>query len=244
MRPKPRARAVSEAPVLELLERTEELATRWAIGLMGARPLERIADIPWLTVAREAPGLCAQAVRALASDAELRRLTGVGEAGREAFCCTRTLTLLACADDAGSIVHAVEALRGVLWETLLDEMREPTAREVADLADRLAYVCAMIAAAAIASRAAALDAAAARAAQQARHASGLQSGVGGHAVLIDEWEDDQVAASPGETRAPPRTSDAQPDPLHPSAWDVPLPEEIRVARTAPPRPARLDERAY
>jgi hypothetical protein len=40
------------------------------------------------------------------------------------------------------VVQAVEALRGVLWETLIDQLSEPSAREVGDLADRLAYVCA------------------------------------------------------------------------------------------------------
>ena len=47
-------------------------------------------------------------------------------------------------------VAAVEELRGVLWEVLLDQLEEPTAREVGDLADRLAHVCAVALAVALA----------------------------------------------------------------------------------------------
>jgi hypothetical protein len=172
----PRARAVGDAPVEWLLERADELARRWAVALIVALPLERIGEIPLDGFAREAPPLCAQFVRALQSDAELAHLvappeqaparrrperraapgdggqdhTGGEHAGHdagEAAAQAHRLGALTGAHQRGvAAVQAVEALRGVLWEALLDALRWPSpdataARQVADLADRLAYVC-------------------------------------------------------------------------------------------------------
>jgi GGDEF domain-containing protein len=144
--PAPRARPVAEAPVDALLVMAEELARRWAIALIRARPLERIGEVPLEDLAREAPALCAQAVRALCSDGELERMVGGG--GDQDTSPASRLAALAGAPDSRSAVAAVEALRGVLWEALLDELGwsisdRSSARMVADLADRLALVCSM-----------------------------------------------------------------------------------------------------
>jgi GGDEF domain-containing protein len=151
MHVQPRARPVAEAPVDALLARADELARRWAIALICTRPLGRIAEIPLDDLAREAPALCAQLVGALGSDRELERMIPGG--GREDAGPASRLGALAGVPDSCSAVAAVEALRGVLWEALLDELRPgppgsvlPTSdrsstRLVADLADRLAYVC-------------------------------------------------------------------------------------------------------
>ncbi|HXM86105.1 MAG TPA: hypothetical protein VN889_00580, partial [Solirubrobacteraceae bacterium] len=69
-----RARAVADAPVDALLANADELARRWLIALIAARPLEQIAELPLDALAAAAPELCEQLVRALASDAELERL--------------------------------------------------------------------------------------------------------------------------------------------------------------------------
>jgi GGDEF domain-containing protein len=140
----PRARPVAEAPVDALSAMAEELARRWAIALIRARPLERIGEVPLAELAREAPALCAQAVRALSSDGDLERMVGGG--GDQDISPASRLGALAGAFDSGSAVAAVETLRGVLWEALLDELGRSTsdrssARLVADLADRLALVC-------------------------------------------------------------------------------------------------------
>jgi hypothetical protein len=146
----PRARPVADAPVDAMLARTDELARRWAIALIVARPLGQMAEVPLEELAREAPALCAQIVRALASDPELARLA----AGREPGFADGSLQVsrlggLARAPDPRDAVEEVEALRGVLWEALLEELRPspsgslpPTARLVGDLADRLAHACA------------------------------------------------------------------------------------------------------
>ena len=126
----PRARPVPEAPLDALLARADELARRWAIALILMRPLERIGELDLEMLAREAPALCAQVIRALASDAELERLIGRGADGRDDSAPARKLSALAGAQDAESAIEAVEALRGVVWEALLEELPGPLGRSI------------------------------------------------------------------------------------------------------------------
>lgn len=107
---------------------------------MAAVPLETLID--------QAPTLCAQVVRALGSDLELDRLMGVGSRADSAV--ARRLAVVCGALDELEAIAAVEALRGVLWEALRDELCEPSARLVGDACDRLAYVCAEMLAPALA----------------------------------------------------------------------------------------------
>ncbi len=220
--PSPRARPVAEAPIGALLERADELARGWAIALILARPLERIGEINLEALARDAPALCAQAVRALESDAELERMVGSDAAhGRGESASAHKLAALVGGRDAESAVDAVEALRGVLWEALMGELRDPPARQVADLADRLAYVCATALAATVA--AGAQDAAAETAGPAAAAVGAGDSGADpGHshgspigprgAVLIDERADAPTAPAPSRVPAPPAVPDAPVDP--------------------------------
>lgn len=224
-----RARPVAEAAVDILLERAEELARGWAIALILARPLQRIGEIPLGDIAREAPALCAQAIRALESDVELERMAGPrARSGREEFPGAHRLGALAGAGDAGAAVEAVEALRSVLWEALIDELRAPTARQVADLADRLGYVCATVLDATLAapflpdaemaSEAAGVPVGGPSPANA--HQSGASperdraSGRGSRAVLVDERAD-----GPGPVA---RIAQTQPMTARPLPWDLPL----------------------
>lgn len=140
-----------DAPVDGLLSGVEELVRRWAISLIVSRTLEDIGEIPLEDLAREAPSVCALAVRALGSNADLRRL--------EEHEATARLGVIAGARDLGAAVDAVESLRGVLWEAVLDELRWPSpdqsigeepiasrslATQIAELSDRLGYVCSRI----------------------------------------------------------------------------------------------------
>jgi hypothetical protein len=241
MHPQPRARPVAEAPVDALLTRVEELAKRWAIALILALPLERIGEIPLEDLAREAPALCARVVRALESEAELERMTGGGDAsGRgghdEETAPVQGLAALVGARDAGSTVQAVEALRGVLWETLLSELHDPRARAVADLSDRLAYVCSAILIAAIPMTVAPDEAVVAHVADGATGASERKSSGQAGVVLVDEREEreDVPARSSAVSRAPLDPS-AEPEMERPQTrprplpWDTPS-EEMRVTR--------------
>lgn len=144
--PAPRARAVAGAPVDGLLARADELARRWAIGLILALPLERIGELPLERFVRAAPALCAQVVRALESDEELARITARVANGSGHTSPVSRIAEITGARDGTAAVEAVEALRGVLWEALQEELCwagfEPSpSRLLGDLADRLAYVC-------------------------------------------------------------------------------------------------------
>src|SRR5271154_5446268 len=106
-----RPRPVSEAPVENLIDRADDLARRWVIALILMRPLQRIGELPLEDLARAAPALCAQAIRALFSDAELDRLAGSCAAGsREESADAHELGKLAGARDAEEAVEAVESL--------------------------------------------------------------------------------------------------------------------------------------
>jgi GGDEF domain-containing protein len=153
--PVPRARPVADLPLEDLIGRSEELARAWAVALIVTRAPSAIAEIPLEDLARDGPRLCVQMLRALGSDAELERLTEpLPEGGREELAAAAGLASLAGARGVASVIAALEALRGVLWEELLGELRRPVferadAHLLADLADRLSYVCAMALAAAL-----------------------------------------------------------------------------------------------
>jgi GGDEF domain-containing protein len=219
-----RARAVAGLPIEALSERGGELARRWAAALILARPLERAAEIPLEELALDGPSLCANALRALQSDAELGRLTGRGPAtGREGSAPARRLAAVTGARDAATAVAAVESLRGVLWESLLGELREPSARELGDVGDRLAHVCSCILAVAVAEL------------EEGRHdppderagvpqaAPRRSAHADGGAVIVDELAD---AAAPvggrGElAREPPETPSGEIEIRDERGWEGP-----------------------
>ncbi|HWW91004.1 MAG TPA: hypothetical protein VNY35_09520 [Solirubrobacteraceae bacterium] len=151
----PRARPIAELPLEALMGQAQELARAWAVALIVARPPSAIAYIPLEDLACDGPRLCAQMLRALGSDDELEALTTPpADSAREEPPAAQMLGGLAGAADVASVVAAMEALRGVLWEALLAELRRPVfdryeADLLADLADRLASVCAMALAAAL-----------------------------------------------------------------------------------------------
>jgi hypothetical protein len=141
-----RARPVADAPVAALLERAEELARRWAVALIVERPLAEMHDVPLEDLAREAPGVCAQVVRAYDCEDELQRIAA-SESSRGRAGAAPAVRL--AAHDARATVEHIEALRGVVWEATLAELDDPSARQVAELSDRLALVCATLLAAAL-----------------------------------------------------------------------------------------------
>ncbi len=202
--PAARARAVADAPAEALAARAEELAHRWALTLLAARPLVEMAAIPLEDLARYAPALCASLARALSSDEELA-IFDVDAREREgrpgALAATAGLSALAAAWEAPAAVEHIEALRGLLWKAALQELRDPTARQVADLSDRLASVCAAALAYALAGRTEAVGAAAARPAfpparEQVLYSAPAPSPGALGAVLIDERDETPSQARP------------------------------------------------
>jgi hypothetical protein len=235
------ARPVADAPVDALAARAEELARRWAIALVAARALSQMAGVPLAELAREAPALCAQLVRALGSDAELARLLEP-PAAREAGGAVRVDALaawIAPAGDVASAVHDVEALRGVVWDATLGELSDPAARQVADLSDRLAFACASLLGAVLARNApVGVGVGVAQAPgqperagrEQVLYTSPQSSPSGRRAVLIDERGETRSAPARGGTAAPPAGDRAAEPSLAGARVE-------RRATPAPPEPA-------
>jgi GGDEF domain-containing protein len=145
-----RARPVADAPVGELLARTDQLAKGWLLALLERVALEDAAAVLASGLAADGPRICAAALRAIADDRDLRRLepggvleslvSGAGAFGGES--------------SPAAALRAVEALHGVLWSALRSEMRDPDPDLVYDVAARLDAVCELIRGAAVARQAA------------------------------------------------------------------------------------------
>ena len=146
-RPRPpvaRARPLAELALEPLLEGARELARRWAIALIGDGPAESLGAVPLGDLAREAPSLLVAVLGALRSEQELGRLLGAEGSGETP---ASRIAAMTGARDARAVVAAVESLRGVLADALMEQFagggsEEAGARQLTDLADRLAHVCA------------------------------------------------------------------------------------------------------
>ncbi|HWX51958.1 MAG TPA: hypothetical protein VNY34_01615, partial [Solirubrobacteraceae bacterium] len=104
--PGPRARPVAGLSLDGLLGRTDELARAWAVALILARRPSAFAEIPVEDLARDAPRLCAQVLRALESDTELQRLTDTAPAGGRDPASASGLASMAGAGDPAAVVSA------------------------------------------------------------------------------------------------------------------------------------------
>jgi hypothetical protein len=203
-----RARPIAELPGDAVLTHAEALARQWAIALILARPLDGIGELPFEDLAREAPPLCMQMLLAMQSDAELERLAGRSASGApEQHASAQRLASICGARDAVAVVEAVEALRGVLWQALLDQLREPSPRLVGDVCDRLACVCAVLLAAALDTSATTVlapeqrgDVPRERPAVGVREVVRAGSSLAG-AVIVDEHADAVAVAPVGERRS-------------------------------------------
>ena len=145
-----RPRPVADAPIDGLLESADELAKRWVLALLRARPLEEIARFPLAEIAALAPALCASVLRALRFDdaLELEDQAGSSAAG-DPLGAGREFLRLPWHDGPRELVTAVEALRSVLWDSLVraagaTSLAAPSDRLLSDLADRLAHVCSVV----------------------------------------------------------------------------------------------------
>ncbi len=156
----------------------------------------------------------------------------------------------------------MEALRSILWEAMLAELREPSARLVADLADRLSYVLAAALTRALGARrvdaSTAVASAVPRHGDRARVLHGSQrhaSGAGG-AVLVDELAEEPrplaagddsaetlAAAAASGARAWARGRNAERSPeAAPARGDEPSPQ-VAAARPPVAEPSRTVPRA-
>lgn len=138
--PEPRRpRPVAGLPALD----ARAVAKAWLVELVAGATLEEAAALPAADLAREGPGLCAAVVGALSDDAALRRLA---PGGNLAWLSARAAELAGSAGGGGA-VRAAEALRRATQAAILAEARLDAAT-TAELADRLAHVCSLVAEAA------------------------------------------------------------------------------------------------
>lgn len=219
------------------MARADELAKEWVIALILARPLEEIGEIPLEDLARDAPVLLAQTIRALSSDPELDRLTAAPPlSGRDQAGPARALAAISGAADTAAIVQAVEALRSVLWQGLLIEQRwrapgSAALRQLSDLSERLACVCASILAVALEQSSPApapsasdeAPSAAAPAGGPSRHPAGP-----GGALIVDERVEPAAARPPTAPAAP--IASVERSPGRPLSWDESPPRPPQRAR--------------
>jgi GGDEF domain-containing protein len=144
-RPVPgRPRPVADAAVAALASRTDEVAKRWLVALVEAAPLADAAAVPVDELARDAPAFCEAVLRAVGSDAALAALLADGaDPGAS------DLVRLSGALDSPGAVAAAEALRRAIQQEAAAEVAHADAAALAALGDRLAHVCARVAAAAL-----------------------------------------------------------------------------------------------
>src|ERR1700704_3858653 len=73
------ARAVADAPINQLLARLDELTKGWLLALLEHASLDDAPGILAADLPRDGPRVCEAVVRALADDADLRRLEPDGQ---------------------------------------------------------------------------------------------------------------------------------------------------------------------
>jgi GGDEF domain-containing protein len=132
-----RPRPVADAPGVD----ATAVAKAWLLALVADAPLAQAGAVPAAELARGGPALCSGILAALGSDAELERLVSAGDGRAPLGAAAGRLT---GARSAAALAAGVEALRAATWRALRAELRDPVPELVADLADRLAYVCARV----------------------------------------------------------------------------------------------------
>jgi GGDEF domain-containing protein len=135
--PRPRRpRPVADAPAEALLGRTEDLTKGWLLAWLEQLPLREAPAILAADLAREGPRVCEAAIRALADDAGLSRI----EPGGALEPLVSRTGELAGAQGVEEAARAVETLRAVIWSALREELHRPHPDQIAELAERLAFV--------------------------------------------------------------------------------------------------------
>ena len=202
-----RPRPVADAPLLD----GRDVAKAWLVELVAAAPLERAATARRPAFAEDAPRLCAAVAAALTADTALDDLRPGGAlaplAARAAAVAGATAPL--------DVLAALEALRAVTWQAIRAGADRPQPAQIADLADRLGAVIAVLGAAAL-------------------DAPGPRERGPLAAVLRGEHDTDPPVA--GETQAAeptPAPSAAEP-PEPPPAAPSPEPHAAAATLVAPP----------
>ena len=143
-------RPVADVPSAALAD-GEAVAKAWLLELLAARPLADAAHVPVADLAARGPDLCAAVLRAVGSREGLDELAPGGEAAALAAAAGG----LAGARDPAAAVAAVAALRRAVWAALAAPAGDGGIGAVdpaatAALAERVAHVADIVAAAVLA----------------------------------------------------------------------------------------------
>jgi GGDEF domain-containing protein len=136
-----RPRPVADAPAVDAVALTKA----WLLALVADAPLAEAGSVPAAELARGGPELCSALLAALRSDVCLGRLLEGEDRPPLAVAVPR----LTGARSPAAVTAACEALRAAASRALRAELRDPVPELVADLGDRLAYICARLAAVAL-----------------------------------------------------------------------------------------------
>jgi hypothetical protein len=128
-----RARPVADAPIETLLIGVEDLTKGWLLALLEQHDLESAPRILAADLTRDGPRVCDAVVRSIVDDTDLRRL----EPGGALEPLVSRAGELAGAQTPEQVSEAVDALHGVVWTALRDELRSPDANQVSEIVERL-----------------------------------------------------------------------------------------------------------
>ena len=205
-----RARPVADAPIDVLLARVEDIAKGWVLALVEQVPLHEAPGILTETLTRDGPRVCDAALRALADEGDLRRLS---PGGALRALVARVGAMTGAAGPAAAI-RAVDALHDVLWSALRGELGGlPDPGLVSDLAERLSLVCATV-------RDAVLE--------------GAGGGGGGERTHAGTGELTAVPAARQDAPKRPAEESEPGPPTGPPGWDPPPPPTPPGADPPPP----------
>lgn len=134
------ARAVADAPIDPLLARLDDLTKGWLLAMLEQASLDEAPGILAADLPRDGPRVCEAVVRAVADDADLRRLEPDGQLE---LLVSRTGEL-AGAHSPEASVRAVDMLAAVVWSALRSELRDADPELIAEVAERLSRVMGLV----------------------------------------------------------------------------------------------------
>jgi GGDEF domain-containing protein len=225
-----RPRPVADAPAVD----AAGVAKAWLLSLVADAPLAQAGNVPAAELARGGPALCSGILAALGSDRELERLV-TGADGRAPL--GASAARLTGARTPAAVTAGVEALRAATWRALRAELRDAYPEVVADVADRLAYVCARVVESALTTPSAdgagraegplaeALAAAPAEALASSRPAEGIRAYAPAPAGSVRPIETPLAPLAPPPVHVPMPDEPVAPPPAGVEAIDLPAPHE-------------------
>jgi GGDEF domain-containing protein len=137
------ARAVTYAPINQLLARLDELTKGWLLALLEDASLDEAPGILAADLPRDGPRVCEAVVRALADDSDLRRIEPDGQLEQ----LVSRAGQLAGAQTPEASVRAVDTLEAVIWSALRSELRDEDPDLIAQIAERLSRIAGIVRAA-------------------------------------------------------------------------------------------------